>query len=107
MLLQWKSRDVILITISCVWHNGEGFFVEDLSKDQKAFQSLSMVSWIESRLLDMLLHLIYIFFSEKLEAEDGIICLSKFRSLRGWFVECAIWPSGGRKNIHVLVGSEK
>lgn len=31
----------------CIWKEGNGFFVEDLSKSQKVFFSVSMANWLE------------------------------------------------------------
>lgn len=63
--------------------------------------------WIEDSLNNLLKSQIHGFFSEKVKVELGVICLSKFRSSEGWFFECVLLTSGGRKTIHIPVWENK
>lgn len=48
------------------------------------------------------------FFFKKEKVDLGVMRLSKFKSSKDWFLECAVWhSSGGRINTHIPLGHDK
>lgn len=91
-----------------IWSENQIFFIEDSNFKHSISISISLLQWLEASLVDMLHLSINSFFQRKSRLDSGTIRLSKFRSSRGWFLECAVWlPTGGRKNVHVPAGMDK
>lgn len=92
----------------CVWQEDFGFAVEALRKKQKVVLRLQSLLWIEGELQKILEGPINIYFSKKIQIEQGFLRLAKFKTKEGWFADIAWWPTTeGRRSLHVQVGSNK
>lgn len=92
----------------CVWQEDFGYTMEGLTIGHRATFCPKSMLWLEEEFTKILKEPINGFLSKEIRMEQGFVHLAKFRTMKGWCVEIAWWPSsGGRRNLHIPVGFNK